>query len=238
MWKIVCAISHWIQSWCDSSCSHRILNPKRNAIEVADILFIKLQLPSTQSQWLVTISEQTHADLDICNTVNVNTTMLHVEYNLDAILFILVAFWMQTAMQLKPQIFYIAISFSAVTISIQMHAENVTMRMWTMLGAISLWIQSRCNSFHSRCILNAKVADIATTFNTVTISETNSRWATLWMWTQQCFILNTILMQFFPFSLHSECKMRCNSIEAANVLFTNLVFSFKLQPTLNLPWLQ
>ena len=30
----------------------------------------------------------------------------------------------------------------------------------TMPGAISLWIQSRCNSFHSRCILNAKCGAI------------------------------------------------------------------------------
>ena len=59
---------------------------------------------------------------------------------------------------------------------LSMHCNTVDTR-WTQRYAISRWIQSRRNSFHSRCILNAKVADIATTFNTVTISETNSRWA-------------------------------------------------------------
>ena len=108
-----------------------------------------------------------------------NDMQYHIEYNLDTILLILVAFRMQNAMQLKPQIFFPAITFSTIRILYKfiIWARNPVNVNSTMPGAVSLWIQSRCNSFHSRCIMNAKVADIATTFNTVTISETNSRWA-------------------------------------------------------------
>ena len=37
------------------------------------------------------------------------------------------------------------------------------------------------------------------------------------------FTLNTISMQFFSFSLHSEYKLQCNSIKAANILFTKKI---------------
>ena len=40
--------------------------------------------------------------------------------------------------------------------------------------------------------------------------------------------LNTISMQFISFSLHSECKIRCNAIIAANIFFTNLFLWIEL----------
>ena len=102
----MCVISHWVQSW--HNC---ILNSKYDAIEDADIFFIKLQFPSAQSQFLYKLTVSTQ----------------HSEHN-------------------------------------------------------NAW----CN-----------------------------------------FTLNTISMQFFSFSLHSECKMRCNSIEGANILKKCLIKSYR-----------